>query len=273
MEWTRRSFIKCSKLALFSVSFGSAPLFLRQAVQAVENPIRQRIRRGVMDNFEFGELLYDNPLSSASDIEGFRLEGDAVITFPNGRMRMENRRDPGEGQAANFVFWCPEDFPADIAVTWDFWPVREPGLCILFFSALGRGGEDIFDSSLAPRAGEYKQYHSSDINALHVSYFRRKALKERAFQVCNLRKSYGFHMVCQGADPLPSVDDAIPPYPITLIKCGAEVVFYIRDLKIFHWVDDGQTYGPLLGGGKIGFRQMAPLIGEYANLKVHEVSA
>ncbi len=273
MEWTRRAFIKCSKMALFSVSFVSAPLFLKQAVHAAKNPIRQRVRSGVMDNFEFGELLYDNPLASASDIEGFRLEGDAAITFPNGRMRMENRRDPGEGQAANFVFWCPEDFPADIAVTWDFWPVREPGLCILFFSALGRGGEDIFDSSLAPRAGEYKQYHSSDINALHVSYFRRKALKERAFQVCNLRKSYGFHMVCQGADPLPSVEDAIPPYPITLIKCGAEVVFYIRDLKIFHWVDDGQTYGPLLGGGKIGFRQMAPLIGEYANLKVHEVSA
>ncbi len=273
MEWTRRAFIKCSNMALFSVSFGSAPLFLRQTVHAAKNPIRQRVRSGVMDNFEFGELLYDNPLSSSSDIEGFRMEGDAAITFPNGRMRMENRRDPGEGQAANFVFWCPEDFPADIAVTWDFWPVREPGLCILFFSALGRGGEDIFDSSLAPRAGEYKQYHSSDINAFHVSYFRRKALKERAFQVCNLRKSYGFHMVCQGADPLPSVDDAIPPYPITLIKCGAEVVFYIRDLKIFHWVDDGQTYGPLLGGGKIGFRQMAPLIGEYANLKVHEVSA
>ena len=94
MEWTRRAFIKCSKMALFSVSFGGAPLFLRQAVHAAKNPICQRIRRGVMDDFEFGELLYDNPLSSASDIEGFQLEGDAAITFPNGRMRMENRRDP-----------------------------------------------------------------------------------------------------------------------------------------------------------------------------------
>ena len=64
-----------------------------------------------MDNFEFGELIYDNPLSSTSDIEGFRMEGDAAITFPNGRMRMENRRDPGEGQAANFVFGVPKIFP------------------------------------------------------------------------------------------------------------------------------------------------------------------
>ena len=145
-----------------------------------------------MDGFEFGQLLYDNPLASEANIDGFRMEGDAAVTFPRGRMQMENCRDTEEGQAANFVFWCPEDFPAEIAVTWDFWPEREPGLCILFFSATGKNGEDLFDSALTPRAGEYKQYHSSDINALHVSYFRRKALTERAFQVCNLRKSYGF---------------------------------------------------------------------------------
>lgn len=224
-----------------------------------------------MDGFELGNVLYENPLATEADVSGFRMEGDAAVTFPQGRMRMENCRDPEEGQAANFVYWCPEDFPSDIAVTWDFWPVREPGLCILFFSATGGEGQDLFDASLASRAGEYKQYHSGDINALHVSYFRRKHPRERAFQVCNLRKSYGFHMVAQGADPLPSVDDAEPPYSITLIKCGAEVAFYIRDLPIFHWVDDGTSYGPVLGGGKIGFRQMAPLIGEYANLKVCKV--
>ena len=155
-----------------------------------------------MDNFEFGELIYDNPLSSALDIEGFRMEGDAEVTFPNDRMRMENRRDPGEGQAANFVFWCPEDFPADIAVTWDFWPVREPGLCILFFSALGRGDEDIFDSSLAPRAGEYKQYHSSDINALHVSYFRRKGTQRTRFSGLQFAQELWFsHGLPGGGSP------------------------------------------------------------------------
>ena len=223
--------------------------------------------------FELGQELYSNPLAKESDVNGFRIEGDASVTFPQDRMRLENLRDPAEGQAANFVYWCPEDFPADIAVTWNFWPVREPGLCILFFSATGRNGEDVFDSSLATRAGEYKQYHSSDINALHVSYFRRKALDERGFQVCNLRKSHGFHMVCQGADPLPSVSDAQPPYAIKLIKCGNRVLFTIRDLLIFDWTDDSTTYGPILGGGKIAFRQMAPLVGEYANLKVHAVKA
>ena len=221
--------------------------------------------------YQLGELIYENPLASEADVAGFRLEGDAAVSFPLGRMRMENRLHPEEGQKANFVFWCPEDFPADIAVSWDFWPIREPGLCILFFSATGQNGEDLFDPGLATRTGEYQMYHHGDINALHVSYFRRKHPRERAFQVCNLRKSYGFHMVCQGGDPLPSVADALPPYRVTLVKCGPEVSFSVRDLESFRWVDDGETYGPVLGGGKIGFRQMAPLIGEYANLRVHRV--
>lgn len=222
--------------------------------------------------YELGEVIYENAFADPSDVVGFRLEGDAAVTFPQGRMRMENRRDPGEGQAANFVYWCPENFPSDIVVSWDFWPIREPGLCILFFSAIGGEGQDLFDDSLAERAGEYNQYHSSDINALHVSYFRRKFEDERAFHTCNLRKSHGFHLVCQGADPLPSVPDATPPYRIQVVKCGPNVTFSINDLQIFDWVDDGESYGPILGGGKIGFRQMAPLIGEYANLVVRGVT-
>jgi hypothetical protein len=217
-------------------------------------------------------LIYRNPLAAASDVHSFRLEGDAAISFPQGRMRMENRRDPAEGQKANFVYWCPEDLPADIAVSWDFWPIREPGLCITFFAATGIHGEDLFDPGLAARTGEYQTYHHGQINAYHLSYFRRKHPRERAFQTCNLRKSYGFHMVAQGADPLPSVPDALPPYHCSLVKCGAEIAFSINDLSILTWTDDGQTYGPTLGGGKIGFRQMAPLIAEYANLEVYAVA-
>ncbi len=37
----------------------------------------------------------------------------------------------------------------------------------------------LFDPSLAPRAGEYNQYHHGDINAYHLSYFRRKQPDER----------------------------------------------------------------------------------------------
>jgi hypothetical protein len=224
-----------------------------------------------MDGYRLSDLIYRNPLAAESDLTGFRLEGEAAISFPQGRMRMENRRDPAEGQKANFVYWCPEDLPADISVSWEVWPIREPGLCILFFSATGIHGEDLFDPGLAPRTGEYRTYHHGEINAFHISYFRRKHPRERAFQTCNLRKSYGFHMVAQGADPIPSVADAMPPYRCQLIKCGPEIAFAINDLVVLRWADDGTTYGPILQGGKIGFRQMAPLIAEYANLEVYAV--
>jgi len=222
-------------------------------------------------DYRVGELIYENPLACAGDVTGWRLEGEAAISFPLGRMRMESLRDPEEGQKANFVHWCDQSFPSEVAVSWDFTPLREPGLCILFFAAAGRNGEDLFDSALAPRNGEYDLYHHGDINALHVSYFRRRFPVERAFHTCNLRKSYGFHLVAQGADPLPSVADAAPPYRVRLVKCGPEVTFAINDLEVFRWRDDGSTYGPILGGGKIGFRQMAPLMAEYANLAVHAI--
>lgn len=216
-------------------------------------------------------LLYENKLSCEEDVKSFRLEGNAKITFPNGRMRMENGMDAALGQKANYVLWCPEEFPSDVYIEWDFLPVREPGLCILFFAAKGRNGEALFSEELAERTGEYVQYHHGDMNAFHVSYFRRKEPDERAFHTCNLRKSYGFHLVAQGGDPIPDADEVTQPYKIGVLKKENKVVFYINELEIFQFVDDGETYGPLLGCGNIGFRQLAPLVAEYANLKVYRV--
>jgi hypothetical protein len=144
---------------------------------------------------------------------------------------------------------------------------------MLFFAACGKKGEDIFDPSLASREGRYGQYNKGDINAFHVSYFRRGLKVTDGLFTCNLRKSYGNHMVAQGGDPIPPVGavQAVLPYRITVIKCGSEVAFFIKNVPIFKWIDDGKTYGPLLGGGKIGFRQMSPMVGEYANLKIHAV--
>lgn len=217
------------------------------------------------------KLLYENMLDDESSVADFRLEGEAIISFPNGRMRLENALDPELGQSANFVLWCPEDFPDGIEIEWDFWPLKEPGLCMLFFAATGWQGEDLFDPALAKRSGEYRHYTHGDINALHVSYFRRKYAEERAFHTCNLRKSHGFHLVTQGADPIPNVEDCQSPYHMRVIKQGANVKFSINDLTIFDWHDEGEQYGPVLQRGKIGFRQMAPLIGEYANLRVYQI--
>ncbi len=222
--------------------------------------------------YERGELVYENPLASESDVDGWIMEGQASVTFPEGRMRMESVLDASAGQAANFVYWCPEKMPDNIIIEWDFTPLSDEGLAIMFFGADGQNGKDLFDSSLAERTGEYKQYHSSDINAFHVSYYRRSEVSEREFNVANLRKSAGFYMVAQGADPIPTAtyksEDA---YHIKVVKATDTVIFYINDLEIFRFDDDGETYGDYITEGYIGFRQKVPLVGEYSDLKVYAI--
>ncbi len=217
-----------------------------------------------------GKLLYHNPLQRENDIKDFLLEGEADISFTDDSMEMQNRLDASSGQKANFVLWCPELFDDNIVIEWEFRPMSERGLCILFFAARGRYGMDLFDERLAKRTGEYPQYHSGDIDALHVSYFRRKEADERAFHTCNLRKSHGFHLVAQGADPIPEAREAAAFYRLSLIKSAAVVRFSINDLPIFSFEDDGTTYGEPLGGGRIALRQLAPLTARYRNLKVFE---
>jgi len=222
-------------------------------------------------HFKKGKLIYENALSSFQDVSDWKLEGKAKISNFEDKVLLENELDPEVyGDDAHWVLWCPEQFPDRIMIEWEFYPIEEPGLCMLFFSANGRDGEDLFDKSLPERVGKYPQYHSGAINALHLSYFRHKWPDERAFRTCNLRKSYGFHLVAQAADPLPPVEDAISPYYLQLVKYDHIVQFMINDLPILEWEDDGESYGQILGEGKIGFRQMAPMKAAYANFKVSE---
>ena len=218
-----------------------------------------------------GSLIYENALSCPKDLQDFILEGKAVMAFPEGRLRLSNAESERIGQKANYVLWCRKALEDNFILEMSFRPLREPGLAMLFFSACGRNGEDLFSPSLAPRTGEYVQYHHGDINAFHLSFFRRKEKDERSFHTCNLRKSYGFFLVAQGADPIPDVNDADRFYTLTLIKNGPSVRFAVEDLEVLHFEDDGYSYGPCLKGGRFGLRQLAPMMAEYADLKVYSV--
>ena len=52
-----------------------------------------------MIEFRESEIVYENPLASVGDIEGWRMEGDGRVSFPRGHMRMESLRPPEDGQA------------------------------------------------------------------------------------------------------------------------------------------------------------------------------
>lgn len=212
-------------------------------------------------------LLYRNPLRTPDDLAEWVEEGPVRATAVGDGLLLSS----AGGFDDHWTMWCPQDFPDRIRVTWEFSPREEPGLAMLFFGAASVDGGDVLDPRLAPRDGAYPQYHSSDIRTLHVSYFRRRWEDERAFHTCNLRKSPGFHLVAQGADPLPPVVDARDAfYRIGVVKDEDRVEFSIDGLPLFSWQDDGST-GPAIGSGRIGFRQMSPLVACYRNLEVHSL--
>lgn len=221
--------------------------------------------------FKSGSCIYKNELKCVDDIRDWIAEGYVNVDFNKNGLVLSSELDAELcGDSAHFVFWCPKDFPDEVVFQWDFKPLTDEGLCMFFFSAKGKNEESIFSNTLPKRHGIYPEYHSGAINALHLSYYRRKHASERVFNTCNLRKSAGFYLVSQGADPIPSVKDVIRPYQMKLIKYKEYVQFYIDDLPVLIWEDKGEKYGPILEGGKIGFRQMAPMKGQYSNFKVYE---
>ena len=77
--------------------------------------------------------------------------------------------------------------------------------------------------------------------------------------------------MASAADPIPESSNARGPYQMRLFKAGPRIRFSINNIDILEWLDDGDEHGPALEGGKIGFRQMAPLIAEYGNFRVYSL--
>lgn len=216
-----------------------------------------------------GVVRYGNPLRTPADIADWVREGPVCASAGDDGLQLFSSASEAEaGDFAHFTLWCPVEFDDRMRVSWSFRPLTDEGLAMLFFGAAGLGA-DLFSPELAPRNGHYPQYHSGDIRTLHVSYYRRKWASERRFSTCNLRKSPGFQLVAQGADPLPGVADVDGFYRIHVEKDGATVRFGIDDLTLFTWTDDSDS---IVGAGRIGFRHMAPLCASYRDLEVTSLS-
>jgi hypothetical protein len=214
------------------------------------------------------KLLYRNTFNSSDAIKSWIAEGPLEASISNNTLELRGAGGPDD----YFVYWLPEVFPDRIRITWEFSPRQEPGLAMFFFGATSVVGGSIFDNGLKPRNGSYPQYHSSDIRLLHASYFRRRWPEERAFHLANLRKSPGFNLVAQGADPLPPVPDANGAfYKVEIVKDKREVRFSINGLLLFSFDDTKTNTSPMVRGGRIAFRQMQPLIAQYRKLEVWQL--
>ena len=212
-----------------------------------------------------GKLLYENYFSKASDIDNWVLEGKAgrVEILQNG-MHQWHKEGDWIWPEGHMVHWCPMDFPANFIAEWEVDILSEKGLCIVFFSAKGVNGKDIFDPSLQKRKGYFGKYIKGDINCYHVSYFAYDRVS------ANLRRNPGFYLAANG--PVGIHPDAKKVHKVTLIKNDSHIILAVDGKKNIDFIDDGNQFGPVLQDGKIGFRQMNPTYAVFKNFKVWELN-
>jgi len=173
-------------------------------------------------------------------------------------------------------------------VEYEFKPLSPVGLGIIFFSADGMGGQDVLSGQLKSRYGVFTSYTESDINCYHISYWANNAAVGKR-GTCNLRKNSGFYYLADGNDPTAEdLDYSCPTfdfntYRIRLLKENNRIRFFIDDELVIDYTDnryndipgDGKDTkvdtGKVLGGGRIGIRQMVGLIGQYDNFRVYNL--
>ncbi|MFT6210530.1 MAG: hypothetical protein ACJATE_001151 [Bacteroidia bacterium] len=211
-----------------------------------------------------GELIYSNSLSSEIALKDWVMEGAGETQFSEGWMTMFS-----EDEKSHHVYWCPSELRASFIAEWEVRNLHtDAGLCIVFFAAKGSEEEDVMSDYLKSRNGIFKQYTKGDINNYHISYYANTPTqKDRPH--AHLRKNKGFDKVQTGEPGI--AYDSKETHRVKLIKDNGHIQMFVDGRSIIDWTDNGSEYGPILGAGKLAFRQMKWTRFQYRDLNVWEL--
>lgn len=232
------------------------------------NPPPHRLtgQRWIPGDVDWERPVYAATFDNADALSDWRLEGGRRMSVEGGRLVLES--EPGSTEsdpAANhLVCWLVKEMPADFLLEFKVRPRnRKQGLNIVFFNARGLNGQSIFDPALKPRTGVFAQYHSSDLNCYHISYWAG----DRG--TANVRKNKGFALVATGPDLVVKAPNEVLQ-TVRLYKRGGVIRLMVDDVVSVALDDDGKTHGPVwTHTGWIGLRQMGHTVRcEYDDLRV-----
>jgi hypothetical protein len=108
------------------------------------------------------------------------------------------------------------------------------------------------------------------MSCYHISYYASTPSSPGRI-TSNLRKNKGFYLVANGPPGIEPGSDAV--HAVRLIKDGVHVQLQVDGKVIIDWTDDRQRYGPVLGSGKIGLRQMQWTEAWYHDFRVYELKS
>ena len=217
-----------------------------------------------------GELLAEEDFSG--DLSDWHFEGDVQAGIVDGRLRFE-ATETSEVTKGNI--WWKKSFSGPIRIEYDYQSATEHGLSMVWWHAAGRNGEDLLSFE---RSGRYEDYVKGRMNGYHISYHRFGS------GACNLRKSYGFHMLATAEDPIVAED--LDLHRISIYNQGNRIRFEVDGRLIHDFFDRGEPCiegeswnhdapcpgtGPALAEGKIGIRHTQRQAAFYDNFRVYRL--
>ena len=219
-------------------------------------------KKFVPPDVDWDRPVYQTTFDDTAVLKEWRLEGGKRASVVNGRLVLES--EPGH-RDNHLVCWLAREMPAQFVLEFSVRPQnRQEGLNIVFFSTRGAKGESIFDSALKPRNGVFRQYHSSDLNGYHISYWAGGR------GTANVRKNAGFKLVATGPDQIRDAP-AEAFQVVRIYKNGGTLRLTVDDVVSVAFDDDGKAHGAVWNhSGWIGLRQMGHTVRcEYDHLKVY----
>ena len=169
-------------------------------------------------------------------------EGRGGVEIRDGKLRVSPLPFDASGnqikgeQRSHMVVWSSQIFPSDFLAEFEMNPSGSTsGLTIVFFSATGRNGEDLFDTSLPVREADYKNYHSGAIANYSDAYWSRNTDDEASTN--RLRKNPGFTLVAQGRSL--TIGRADTTHRVRILKFGGHIEIEIDRHVVLKWDDTG----------------------------------
>ena len=156
--------------------------------------------------------------------------------------------EKGKFKGGHIVLWNKQKSAENYVVEFELKHDSPMGLFILFFSANGLDGKDLFSQDLEPRNGIFSQYVRGDNQSYHISTYTPHRGS------ANLRRNPGANLLKSEKDIAFLTPTKKSKY--RLIKWGERFQYYLDDQLQMDFTDVN-SLGSHLAGGYIGLRLMA----------------